>query len=594
MSVGCVDDLGEMFRGAYGATGLKIQPEACPPGMKGDITVNCFRLAGETKRKPVELAAAAADFLSKHADVDSVEAVKAFVNITLKPAALHRDSLGDIAGLLAGASLPETTRKKILVEFSAPNTNKPLHLGHLRNNSLGMSLVAILKRIGHRVTSVNLINDRGIHICKSMVAYRLFGGGETPESTGVKGDHLVGKYYVIFDRELKRQLQDLRNSQPDLASASDDELFLKTAVGREAQEMLLKWEAADRDVRELWSLMNSWVLKGFEETYRRMGVTFDCTYYESETYLLGRDMIEEALGRGVFRRRPDGAVIAELGPKLGEKVVLRSDGTSVYITQDIGTTVKKYNDFSPDTQVWVVGDEQRFHFQILFAILKTLGYPWAANLHHLAYGMVNLPSGKMKSREGTVVDADDLFDELVALAKSATLERAGEDVPRDIDQRSEIIAFGALKFMLLKFNPKTTVMFDPEASVKFEGDTGPYIQYACARINSIARRAAAAGTGDSDGVNWALLESPHEKKLSVTALLYSAALQRAAELLDPSILAAFLLEFAKDFSSFYRECPVLNAPTPQLRQARLALCSAVGAILSDGLETLTIRVPEAM
>ena len=574
---------------------ITIEPELCPDDMNGDITVNCFRFAGRMKKNPMQLAQEVTQFLLQHKDVNSVETVKAFVNVTLNPEAVHSDVVADMNALMDSVHFDEQQKKKILVEFSAPNTNKPQHLGHVRNNTLGMSLVSLLRRVGHNVTAVNLINDRGIHICKSMVAYQLFGNGMTPESTGKKGDHLVGDFYVKYNDELKEQLKELRSSKPELAEKNDDELFLETEIGQAAQEMLQKWEQENEEVRSLWKMMNSWVFDGFDITYKRMGINFDQIYLESDTYLLGKDIIKKGIDSGVFVKREDGAVIADLGKKLGEKVVLRSDGTSVYITQDIGTTVKKYEDFQPDMQVWVVGDEQKFHFRVLFEILKKLGYNWAEGLHHLAYGMVNLPSGKMKSREGTVVDADDLFDEMYELAYSATKERAGSNIPEDIEERSEIIAMGALKFMLLKFNPKTTIKFDPEASIKFEGDTGPYVQYACARINSILRKYESSdGAINYDSVKWELLNSDYEKKLSLRLSQYPAIMKRAAELMDCSVVVAYLLDLAKDFSRFYRECSVLNAETQELKNARIVLSECVKIILQDGLNSLTINVPDAM
>lgn len=594
MNFKCIDDLYNFLTADKQVDNLTIEPEICPPEMDGDITVNCFRFARFLQQNPMEIAKKVSEFLSNHNDVDKVEAIKAFVNINLKPGALHRDSIAQLQILLDDAVLPADKRKRILIEFSAPNTNKPQHLGHVRNNTLGMSLVSLMKRIGHDAIPSNLVNDRGIHICKSMVAYQRFGKGVTPESTGKKGDHLVGDYYVKYDLELKKQIAALRDEKPEFKDISDDDLFLKVEIGQAAQKMLQDWEAGDSEVRKLWEKMNGWVFAGFEETYDRMGIKFDHTYLESETYLLGKDIIEEGLAKGVFFKRDDGAVVVDLGKKLGEKVVLRSDGTSVYITQDIGTTLKKYEDYHPETQVWVVGDEQKYHFQVLFEILKKLGFEWAGDLHHLAYGMVNLPSGKMKSREGTVVDADDLFDEMTSLAKAATLERVKEDIPEDIDKRSEIIGMGALKFMLLKFNPKTTIMFDPEASVKFEGDTGPYVQYACARISSILRRGGIDENFKEGEIDWNLLNSQFEKNISTRAFQYPAVLQRAGEMMDCSIIVNYLLDLAKDFSRFYRECSVLNAETEELKNARLALSLRVRDILADGLQTLTIEVPEAM
>jgi arginyl-tRNA synthetase len=589
MKYKCIDDLYKQLT-AEETVEFQIQVELCPSDMPGDITVNCFRFAKLLKKNPMELAQNVSLILKEHPDVEEVECIKAFVNVILKAEAIHRDTVADIDNFLNYVKLKET--KKYLIEYSAPNTNKPQHLGHVRNNTLGMSLVSLLRRVGHKVTAINLVNDRGIHICKSMVAYQRFGNGITPKEAGIKGDHLVGNFYVKYNDELKTQLESLRQNNEELSELSDDDLFLKTEIGQAAQKMLQDWENGNKEVKELWLLMNSWVFEGFDVTYKRMGIEFDQTYLESETYLLGKDIIDKGIKEGIFEKREDGAVIAKLGKKLGEKVVLRSDGTSVYITQDIGTTVKKYEDYQPDSQVWVVGDEQKYHFQVLFEILKKLGYKWAENLNHLAYGMVNLPTGKMKSREGTVVDADDLFDEMHSLAKTATLERAGDNVPDDLEMRSEIIGMGALKFMLLKFNPKTTIMFDPEASMKFEGDTGPYVQYASARISSMLRK---AGNQYKDTeINWSLLNSPFEKNISTRISQYPDIMQRAAELMDCSIVVAYLLDLAKDFSRFYRECPVLIAETEELKNARLALSEKVQIILKDGLKALTIKVPEAM
>ncbi len=600
MNFKCIEDLREFFITTILPAGesddFAVTAEKCPAGMQGDITVNCFKLARALKSLPEQIAAEAVTMLSRHADVAGVEKIKAFVNITLTPAAIHRSALADSAGLLQSVTLAPEAQKKIVIEYSAPNTNKPQHLGHVRNNTLGMSLASLLKRVGHDVKSVNLVNDRGIHICKSMLAYQRLGEGITPASRGIKGDHLVGEFYVKYNELLKAELSELRAEHPEWADRSDDELFLETDIGRETQKMLQDWEQGVPEVRQLWQKLNSWVFEGFDATYRRMGIEFDHTYLESDTYLLGKDLILRGLEEGIFKQREDGAVIAELGKKLGDKVVLRSDGTSVYITQDIGTTLKKYEDYRPDQQIWVVGDEQIFHFKVICAIMKKMGYKWADELFHLAYGMVNLPSGKMKSREGTVVDADDLFDDMVGLAKQATLERCGDDIPDDIDERAEIIGIGALKFMLLKFNPKTTIMFDLQASVKFEGDTGPYVQYVCARINSIERKAQEQGLfSDMLELDWSLADSAAEKALSTTAALYPQVVRLAAERMDCSGLVNYLLELAKAFNRFYRECPVLSDDnSAEVRRVRLEICRSVREILQDGLATLTIAVPQAM
>ncbi len=572
-----------------------ISADKCPPNMDGDLTVNCFRFAKILRGAPDKIADKVLEFFKQNSDIEKAEKIKAFVNINLTQAAVFRDSVANLDALLKSPQLETAGQKRVLIEYSAPNTNKPQHLGHVRNNTLGMSLASLLSRVGHDVIQINLVNDRGIHICKSMLAYERFGEGITPESSGIKGDHLVGDFYVKYNTALKQQLSDLRVARPELVEESDEKLFLETELGQATQKMLQDWENGDEKVISLWKEMNSWVFAGFDQTYKRMGIKFAHTYLESKTYLLGKDIVADGLVRGVFTKRADGAITIDLG-KMGEKVVLRSDGTSVYITQDIGTTLKKYSDYKPDEQIWVVGDEQILHFKMLFEIMKKLGYSWADDLHHLAYGMVNLPSGKMKSREGTVVDADELFDEMVNLSDEACRERYGDSVSaEEIAKRAETIGMGALKFMLLKFNPKTTMMFDPQASVRFEGDTGPYVQYACARINSIERKALEKGLKfDSDKINWDLLDSDEEKNLAITAFFYPQVLQDAAAKMDCSAVVEYLLELAKAFNRFYRECPVLAADSDDLACARMALCHAIREILTDGLNTLTIEVPEAM
>ncbi|MCK4745105.1 arginine--tRNA ligase, partial [Candidatus Parcubacteria bacterium] len=534
-----------------------------PEREMGDFTLPCFVLAKNFKKSPMEIAKELSKNirLKKSGIIRSVKNQGPYLNffienskaaeLVLREIFLKKDKIGECR---AGKN------KTVMIEYLSPNTNKPLHLGHSRNAFFGWSASRILQANGYKIIKACLINDRGIHICKSMLAYERFGEGVTPESTGIKGDHLVGNFYVKYNTELKRQLSDLRESKPALRDESDDKLFLQTELGHATHKMLQDWEDGDEKVIALWKKMNSWVFAGFDQTYKRMGIEFKQTYLESETYLLGKDIVADGLARGVFKKREDGAITIDLG-KMGEKVVLRSDGTSVYITQDIGTTLKKYSDYEPDEQIWFVGDEQILHFKMLFYIMKKLGYAWTDDLHHLAYGMVNLPSGKMKSREGTVVDADELFDEMVNLSKAACEERYGDSVSaEEIAKRAETIGMGALKFILLKFNPKTTMMFDPQASVRFEGDTGPYVQYACARINSIERKAAERGLKfDADAINWDLLSCDEEKTLAITAFFYPQILQLAAQKMDSSVLVEYLLELAKAFNRFYRECPVLAA-----------------------------------
>ena len=584
--------LRELFPDYPAQSALSVEP--CPAGQNGDVTLNCFKIAKYCKN-PIAAATEVGNFLNLHADIEQVEVVKAFVNVKLKSAVLMQESgASDIDALLQNAALPENQRRHVLIEYSAPNTNKPQHLGHVRNNTIGMALASLLKRVGHKVTEINLVNDRGIHICKSMLAYKLFSHGETPESSGIKGDHLVGDYYVKFNSALSVELKELRAQHPEWAERSDEELFGETSLGAQAQKMLREWESGDPEVRALWQKMNSWVFAGFDVTYKRMGIKFTHTYLESQTYLLGKDIVAKGLAEGVFTKRADGAVICDLG-KLGTKVVLRSDGTSVYITQDMGTTLRKYEDYQPESMIWVVGDEQILHFQMLFTILQKLGYSWADRLYHLSYGMVNLPNGKMKSREGTVVDADDLFDEMSSLAANECRSRDESLSEEELHERGEIIGLGALKFMLLKFNPKTTITFDPAASLKFEGDTGPYVQYAAARIKSIRRKGEEKGMLVKTGkIDWSLLTSDAERALAVKLYFYKNTLQAGAEKHDCSGLVDYLLELAKAFNRFYRECPVLSAPTPELVAARLELAESVGKVISDGLRTLTIDVPEGM
>ena len=399
-----------------------------------------------------------------------------------------------------------------------------------------------------------------------------------------------------YNQELEKQIAELRTAHPEFAEEDKDALFLKTEIGQATAKMLQDWEAEDPAVRELWQRMNSWVFDGFAQTYKRMGIKFDHLYLESQTYKLGKDIIQQGLEKGVFHKREDGATVIDFDDKsLGTKVVLRSDGTSVYITQDIGTTLLKQNDYQSDQQIWVVGDEQIYHFKVLFSILKALGYAWAENLVHMAYGMVNLPTGKMKSREGTVVDADDLFDEMTRLAREATLARVpeGAEPPADLEERAAAIGMAALKFMLLKVSPRTTIMFDPNAAIKFEGDTGPYVLYAYARISSMLRQPELAAV-DTANVDWSLLATPDEHRLALRCAKYGDAVHKAARELDSSALAAYLLDLAKDFSVFYNHCSVKNAETPALQAARLALSKTVRDILGDGLRTLTIQTIESM
>jgi len=600
----CIGALEAWLKETFQQQDLTVNYEYCPPEIEGDVTVNCFRFAKALRQNPMELAGKVAEFFRGHDDVARTSVVKAFVNISLEERALFRDTVADPQALLDRVHLPAEQRRRVVVEYSAPNTNKPLHLGHIRNNVLGASVVSLLRRVGHEAIPVNLVNDRGIHICKSMIAYQRWGQDTDPDRAGVKGDHLVGSFYVRYNDELQLQLAALRQADPTLAKENDDALFGRTEIGAATREMLQAWEAGDDVVRALWSRMNAWVLAGFDVTYRRMGVAFDKVYRESDTYREGKQIVDSGLARSLFLRRSDGAVEVDLEEqKLGRKVLLRADGTSVYITQDLGTTLLKQGDFEPHEQVWIVGDEQIHHFKVLFAVLKKLGHAWADELTHMAYGMVDLPTGKMKSREGTVVDADDLLDEMEELARAACSDREPElrSKPDDLEARAQAIGQGALKYWLLKFKPNSRILFDPQASIQFEGDTGPYVQYACARIHSILAKAAAAASEEPHGagaahqpIDWSALDHDAERNLALCCAAYPGVVRKAAAALDPSILVGYLLGLAKDFSRFYTQCPVLKAPGANLRAGRLALCDGVRRLLVDGLDTLTIDTLECM
>ena len=554
---------------------------------KGDITLVTFPLVAISNKSPEQTAREIGEYLEQHVEeVSSFEVVKGFLNIRMSDtywlACLHELSEEKAYGRHS------RNGKKIMVEYSSPNTNKPLHLGHVRNNVLGFSLSEILDAAGYEVFKTCLVNDRGIHICKSMIAWQKYGNDETPESAGLKGDHFVGKYYVIFDQEYKKEIASL------VATGSTEEEAKKTApLILETQAMLLAWEAHNPEVLALWKRMNAWVYAGFEQTYSRLGVTFDKYYYESDTYKLGKDLIEQGLDSNVFFKKTDGSVWIDLtADGLDEKVVLRADGTSVYITQDLGTAVLKEADFGMDQSIYVVGNEQDYHFKVLFLILKKLGLPWANGLLHMSYGMVDLPGGKMKSREGTVVDADDLMDEMQETARIKTEELGKTD---DFSEAEKIslnrkIGLGALKYFLLKVDPRKRLLFDPAESIDFQGNTGPFIQYSYARIKSILRKESNISRykGEFLGMN--------EDERSLIKLLYSyrETVHTAAQEFSPAVIAAYLYDLSKSFNRFYHENQVLKAEDEVTRQFRLNLCLQTGLILKSGMTLLGIEVPEKM
>jgi len=512
--------------------------------------------------------------------------IKGFLNLSIADAywlnQLYTQILPD------SFAVAKPNGKKVMVEYSSPNTNKPLHLGHVRNNLLGFSVAQILAAAGFEVVKANLVNDRGIHICKSMLAWQLFGNGETPESTGMKGDHLVGKYYVIFDKEYKKEIEFLKSE-----GQTEEEAKKNAPLIKQAQEMLLKWEADDENVINLWKTMNTWVYDGFGKTYKALGVDFDKFYYESNTYLLGKDIVEEGLEKGVFFQKEDGSVWIDLTPDgLDEKLVRRSDGTSVYMTQDLGTAQLKYDDFRMDESIYVVGNEQDYHFKVLFLILKKLGKSWAKGLYHLSYGMVDLPSGKMKSREGTVVDADDLIGEMEQTAKEQTeaLGKTNDFKEEDKLELYHTIGMGALKYFLLKVDPKKRLLFDPNESVDFQGHTGPFIQYTHARIKSVLSR---AGVAYADKLAVEELAAV-ERDLIVTLSQYPTIISEAAAAYSPAVIANYIYELAKAYNKFYHEKSILQAEDEQLMKFRLQLSAASAKVISNGMGLLGIDVPERM
>lgn len=555
---------------------------------EGDITIVLFSMLKEVKADLAVLAALIGEHLSTHSDeVEGYSVVKGFLNLSLSNAYI----VDLFAGLLAEQHFGtlQPTAKTYMVEYSSPNTNKPLHLGHIRNNVLGYAVANILQAAGNKVIKTQIINDRGIHICKSMVAWLKYGEGETPQSTGLKGDHLVGKFYVIFDKVYKEQQEVLKSE-----GLSDDMAAKQAPIFIEAQEMLRKWEAQDPETIALWNRMNQWVYSGFNETYANLGVHFDKLYYESDTYLLGRDIIEEGLLKNVFYKKPDNSVWADLTDAgLDEKLVLRSDQTAVYMTQDLGTAVQRVVDFPEiDGMVYTVGNEQDYHFKVLFILLQRLGYPWASDLHHLSYGMVDLPSGKMKSREGTVVDADDLMVEMAETAGSIASELGKLDGFSDQEKQQLFhqIGLGALKYFILKVDPKKRILFDPEASVDFQGNTGPFIQYTYARIRSIARKV----NQETVTISHQVAVEDKERALILSLAQYPDTIRQAAEMLSPALIANYLYELVKQFNSMYQQLPILGATDEEVKSFRVALTLKVGEVIRHASNLLGIEVPERM
>ncbi|WP_188620204.1 arginine--tRNA ligase [Flavobacterium suaedae] len=570
----------------------KVELQATRKEFEGDITMVIFPLVKQLKSNPVELGKKIGEYLVEHSDiVERFNVVSGFLNIVISDNYYINFFNAVKNNEEYGFEKPQEGGKAVMVEYASPNTNKPLHLGHVRNVLLGYSVAEILKASGKKVYKTQIINDRGIHICKSMVAYEKFGNGETPESANIKGDKLVGNYYVAFDKAYKEEIEALKAE-----GKTEDEAKKNAPILVEAQDMLRKWEAGDAEVVALWEKMNGWVYKGFDETYENIGVDFDRNYYESNTYLLGKDVVADGLAKGVFYKKEDGSVWIDLTDEgLDEKLVLRADGTAVYMTQDIGTAIQRVKD-CPDVggMVYTVGNEQDYHFKVLFLILKKLGYDWAENLYHLSYGMVDLPSGKMKSREGTVVDADDLMTEMTATAKNISEELGKLDGYGDEEKKKlyKIIGLGALKYYILKVDPKKRILFNPEESVDFAGNTGPFIQYTYARIQSLLRRADFDYSSALKPEDIVLQE--REKELLKLLLQYPEVIQNAASGHSPALIANYIYEVVKEYNSFYQSVPVLGAEVENEKVFRIQLSKKVGDTIKSAFTLLGIGVPERM
>lgn len=561
----------------------------------GDLTIIAFALTRVSGKKPDETATELGEFLkNKHTEVEKYEVVKGFLNITFTQN-FWLQTLNNV--LQAGKNYGKSPKKNevVVIEYSGPNTNKALHLGHLRNISLGHATAEILTANGYTVHKVCIYNDRGTAICKSMLAWMLYGNGETPESTNTKGDHLISKYYTLFAQKLEVQTQSVMQKMPEIEKREAEKL---TPLMQQTQELLLKWEANDPETLQLWRQMNNWAYKGFNETYSRLGVDFEKNYYESETYLLGKEIIEKGLKDGVFYKENDDSIQIDLtAEKLDKKVVLRADGTSLYVTQDLGVAELRYSDYKMDKSIYVVANEQDYHFKVLFTILKKLGKLYAKGMYHLSYGMVNLPDGKMKSREGTVVEADDLIDEMIEIAEAETQKAGKADnfTPTEAKELYRILGLGALKFFILKVSPKKSIVFDPKESIDLQGFTATFVQYTFARIQSIKRKYNKPLPNFSPILNNTTLRiDDTERELIVKIYHFANAINEAATNYDPSAIANYVYELAKLYNHFYSQLPILNAEDETLKSFRILLSDAVGNTLETGLKLLGIEVPTRM
>ena len=570
----------------------KIQIQKTKKEFQGDVTVVTFAFSKAAHKSPDAIGQEIGEYLKNNAkEVSDFNVIKGFLNISVAKTqwidTLNKINKDDNFGIKS----VEDNAPLVMIEYSSPNTNKPLHLGHVRNNLLGYSLSKIMTANGNKVVKTNIVNDRGIHICKSMLAWQKWGENITPETAGKKGDHLVGDFYVLFDKKYKEQVNELMAK-----GESEEEAKKNTPLIKEAQEMLRKWEAGDKEVRELWSMMNQWVYQGFDESYKRLGVAFDKIYYESDTYLVGKQKVEEGLAKGEFYKREDGSVWANLEKDgLDEKLLLRSDGTSVYMTQDIGTATLRFKEFPIDQMIYVVGNEQNYHFQVLSILLDRLGFKWGKSLVHFSYGMVELPNGKMKSREGTVVDADDLMDDMVATAKEMGKDRETEGATEaELNEIARIVGLGALKYFILKVDPKKNMLFNPQESIDFNGNTGPFIQYTHARIKSVLRKAAAEGIVLPEQLDNSIETNEKETQLIQLLASYPNVVAQAGQEFSPSIIANYAYELSKEFNQFYHDYSFLKEENPVIRQMRLVLAANVAKTIKSAMSLLGIEVPERM
>lgn len=564
-------------------------PSATKKDFKGDMTVVVFPVLKISKKNPETTASEIGEWMVENmAAIDSYNAVKGFLNLSVS-AQYWLDVLKTVASDEDfGFRKANEDSPLVMIEYSSPNTNKPLHLGHVRNNLLGYSLACILEANGNRVVKTNIVNDRGIHICKSMLAWKKWGEGATPESASKKGDHLIGDFYVAFDKHYRQEVDELMKTE----GISKEEAEAKSSLMTEAREMLRKWEAGDADVRNLWETMNSWVYQGFDETYRRLGVDFDKIYYESDTYLEGKDLVLKGLDTGKMYRKDDGSVWADLTAEgLDHKLLLRADGTSVYMTQDIGTAKLRYQDYPIDRMIYVVGNEQNYHFQVLSLLLDRLGFKWGKDLRHFSYGMVELPEGKMKSREGTVVDADDLIDTMIASAAEMSADRFKDMTAEEAAEVARMVGLGALKYFLLKVDPKRNMLFNPKESIDFNGNTGPFIQYTYARIMSVLRRFP-----DFDPKKWDITAIPNEKEATLIRKVddFRNVVADAAENLSPAIIANYAYDLAKEYNQFYHDYSIMKEPDAGVQHLRLLLSYTVARTLKSAMSLLGIELPSRM